>query len=123
MADKGAYILYHDLSSICSIMARYTYALRGDPADSTTELHMKQEACEIKSGELLTEHFLCDVNGKGEVPVLVPANPDCENQQPIPDSVDITYFIASRYASLLPQDQEKEAKRLISALHEINFFL
>lgn len=115
------YILYHDRVSICSIMARYAYAIRGRPAEDAAELHIQEEACDLKSRQQISEHFLCDLNAKGEVPVLSPAKLDAAHR-PIPDSVDITYFIAERYPSLIPKEHEEEIKRLISKLHEINFF-
>lgn len=54
--------------------------------------------------------------------MLAPANADDGGPAPIPDSVDITIFMANSYSSLIPKEHEKEVKRLIYALHDINFF-
>lgn len=115
-------ILYHDINSICSIMVRYTFAVRGKAADGDAGLRLAEEPIDIKRGEQLTEHYMCEINQNGQVPVLVPTNGDGERQKPIPDSVDITYFFAAHHPSLIPKDQEKEVKRLLHNLHEINFF-
>ena len=40
----------------------------------------------------------------------------------MPESVDITYYMAERYPALLPTDHEQDIKKFISKLHEINFF-
>lgn len=104
-------------------MARYTYAIRGDPAEINEELRFREQICELKAGQQLTEHFLCDINPKGEVPVLAPASSDGHTLDPIPDSVDITWFIAGRFPGLFPKEREMEIRRLVSILHEnINFF-
>ena len=123
MADKATpCVLYHDFNSICSIMARYTFSIRGNPADDGARLQITEEALDIKRGEQLTEHFLCDINANGEVPVLVPSSRDTGGLGPIPDSVDITYFFASRYPSLVPKEHERDVKKLLADLHDINFF-
>lgn len=116
---KDTCLLYHNFYSLYSIMVRYTYALRGAPADPDAEIVLREEIRSIKAGELLTEHFLCNVNSHGEVPVLVPED---GAGKPIPDSVAITHFLAERYPGLMPEEQEGEMKRLLERLHEINFF-
>lgn len=116
--DTG-YTLYHDPGSLCSILARYTFALRGAPADEHAAMHVRERICSLRASEQLTEHFLCNINPNGEVPVLVP---DDAQQSPIPDSVDISYVFASRHPSLLPEGKEGEIERLMRALHGINFF-
>lgn len=59
--------LYHFTFSICSIMVRYTFALRGEPADPGNKMRLTEEEVNIMKGEQLTEHFLCDINPAGEV--------------------------------------------------------
>ena len=119
---QPTHVLYHHQFSVCSIMVRYTFALRGAPKNEASEIRLEERVCDILRGEQLSEHYLCNVNANGEVPVLVPGNTKSSNNQPIPESVDITYYIASRYPSLLPKRHEDEIKRLIEALHHINFF-
>jgi glutathione S-transferase len=121
MMNKGqSWILYHDWHSICSIMARYVYAIRGEPRADSAELQMTEQVCSLRAGEQLTEHFLCDINNNGEVPVLVPANGE---QEAISDSVDITWLFADYFPGLLPKEHEGEIKRLVTELHaKVNFF-
>lgn len=122
MAPEATYILYHDPVSICSVMVRYTLALRGKAKDEDASLHVQERLCSLKNRDHLTEEFLCDVNPKGEVPVLVPAEQNTSRLGTIPDSVDITYFIADRHPSLLPSEKEEAIRKLMSDLHAINFF-
>lgn len=49
--------------------------------------------------------------------MLVPAG-----ARPIPDSVEITKYLASFYPSLVPASHEREIKDLLAKLHEISFF-
>lgn len=122
MAPQSTYILYHDPTSLCSIMVRYTFALRGKGKNEDAELQVQDRLCSLKNRDHLTEEFLCDINSKGEVPVLVPAESVEHYTGAIPDSVDITYFFADRYPSLLPSDNSENLRRLMSDLHAINFF-
>ena len=119
---QPTHVLYHHPFSVCSIMVRYTFALRGAPGNEASEIRLEERVCDILRGEQLSEHYLCDINANGEVPVLVPDISESSNGQPIPESVDITYYIANQYPSLLPKEHEDEIKRLLEALHHINFF-
>ncbi|KAH8658333.1 hypothetical protein BX600DRAFT_468996 [Xylariales sp. PMI_506] len=119
MADsKPNYILYHFTYSICSIMARYTYALRGQPSTPDGEIRLEEKVVNVMTGEQLTEQFLCEVNAYGEVPVLAPVN----SGKPIPDSLAITKFIAQTYPTLIPPSHTDEITGLLRDLHAINFF-
>lgn len=118
MANNAAtHTLYHNPFSICSIMVRYAFAVRGEPKDSQHRMNLREEIYDIMNKEQLSEHYLCDINANGEVPVL-----EFPNGKTMPESVDITYEIAKSYPSLLPTEHEKEIKRLVGALHNINFF-
>ena len=66
-ADKPTHLLYHFHYSICSIMVRYTYALRGTPNDPKNEIRIVEKEVHLFKGEQLTEHYLCDINPAGEV--------------------------------------------------------
>jgi hypothetical protein len=73
---KAPYVLYHHPYSICSIMVRYALALRGEPKAASDEMVVEERVVEIFKGEQLTEHFLCEVNPKGQVrtsPTFPPA--------------------------------------------------
>ena len=59
--------LYHFPYSICSIMVRYTFALRGQPKDTDSEIRIQEKPVDLWRGEQLTEHYLCDINTAGEV--------------------------------------------------------
>lgn len=64
---QPTHVLYHNYFSICSIMARYTYALRGEPKSANDDIRLEQKSIELPKGEQLTEHYLCDINPAGEV--------------------------------------------------------
>lgn len=66
-SDKPTHLLYHFHYSICSIMARHTYALRGAVNDPKNEIRIEEKAVHLGKGEQLTEHYLCDINPAGEV--------------------------------------------------------
>lgn len=100
-------------------MVRYTYALRGKPRDADAGMEVQEKVCSLKKREQLTEEFLCEINPNGEVPVLMPED---KHLKPIPDSLDITFAVADRYPSLLPDENREETTRLIRDLHGINFF-
>ena len=62
-----SYTLYHFPSSICSIMVRYTLAVRGPPRDEESAMAVAEKIINITRDEQLTEEFLCDINPKGQV--------------------------------------------------------
>jgi hypothetical protein len=62
-----SYILYYHPFSVCSIMVRYTYALRGPPKDSTSDMSVQEQMVDIFNDEQLSEHFLTAINPKGQV--------------------------------------------------------
>ena len=61
------HILYHNYYSICSIMVRYTAAIRGAPKDPESEILIEEQAIDIFHEEQLSEHFLCEINPLGQV--------------------------------------------------------
>lgn len=68
--------------------------------------------------EQLTEFFLCKINPDGQVPVL--AN-DALFKNPMPEAIDITWYICEWYPLLLPLEHERTIRELITKLHNINF--
>lgn len=64
---KLPYILYHNRLSICSIMVRYTLAIRGIAKDTASEMVVEEREIDIFHEEQLEESYLCDVNPKGQV--------------------------------------------------------
>lgn len=42
--------------------------------------------------------------------------------KPMPESLDITYYIAKQYPSLLPDSRVDQIVELLNELHDINFF-
>ncbi|KXT06096.1 hypothetical protein AC578_1301 [Pseudocercospora eumusae] len=119
MSTQGPakYVLYHYPYSICSIQVRYAFANRGEPSNQQKAVQLEERVIDIgPAREQLSEHFLCDVNSNGEVPVLVTADGS------IPESVDITYKLAESYPSMIPKHCEDEVKRLLAKLHQISFF-
>lgn len=60
MTPKPTHVLYHYDFSICSIMVRYAFALRGQAKDQDHEIRIKEQLVEIiKAKEQLSEHYLC----------------------------------------------------------------
>lgn len=53
-----------------------------------------------------------------QVPVLTSEALD----RPLPDSLDITFYIAERYPRLLPEAHEQKIKGLLQELHALNYF-
>lgn len=120
--EAATHTLHHDPVSICSVMVRYTYALRGEPKDNSAAMTVQEQPLSIRRGEHLAKDFLCNINRNGEVPVLVSAGSGIAPSEPMPDSMAITYFLASRYPSLLPEPHENEIKTRLEELHHVNFF-
>ncbi|KAF2769997.1 hypothetical protein EJ03DRAFT_343057 [Teratosphaeria nubilosa] len=119
-ANNPTHILYHFDYSICSIMVRYAFALRGNARDTAHEIRLKEEPVDIvKAKEQLSEHYLCDINANGEVPVLQPA---ASGEKPIPDSVEITKYLAGSYPTMIPTSHESQIKQMLSDLHGVSFF-
>ena len=54
-----------------------------------------------------------------KVPVLIH---DTNLSRPMPESVDITYFLCDRYPQLLPDENKDQIKALIEELHTISFY-
>jgi hypothetical protein len=59
--DDNQSILYHNAYSICSLMVRYTLALKGPPKDEHSTLNVREVSVDLFKGEHLTEEFLCDI--------------------------------------------------------------
>jgi hypothetical protein len=64
--------LYHNKFSVCSLMVRYTIALRGPPQDASSPILIRDQDMDIFHEEQLSEHFLCEINAKGQVYLLLP---------------------------------------------------
>ena len=64
--------LYHNKFSVCSLMVRYTIALRGPPQDASSPILVREQDVDIFHEEQLSEHFLCEINAKGQVYLLFP---------------------------------------------------
>ena len=140
------FMLYYGAHSICSIMVRMTYALRGPPKSGLADMQLVLQEVDIGNGnEQFTEHFLCDINKEGYVSksalvllsdssIVKSAYKSCgfmkvpvlTNESalpgPLPESEAITYFFCDRYPQLLPQEHESLIKRLITDLHKISFY-
>jgi len=113
-----SYTLYYFPYSICSIQARYTVAVRGEPKDVTSTATITEYVVDIMGKDHLTEEYLCDVNPKGQVPVLMSPSLD----KPITETLDITYHLAKMYPNLIPDAHRADMERLLRELHQINYF-
>ncbi len=66
--SKMSYTLYYHPYSICSIMVRYTLALRGPPKAGSPDVTVREEVVDINDSlDQLTENYLCNINPKGQV--------------------------------------------------------
>jgi glutathione S-transferase len=131
------YRLYFFPYSICSIMVRYTLALRGPAGNEADVMVVQEEEVDITADAQLTELFLCEVNAKGQVhqsqsstktlgkltsltqvPVLTsPVLPT-----PLADSLDITKYLIQQYPSLVPEAYKEQILDLLEKLHQISYF-
>jgi glutathione S-transferase len=112
-------ILYHHPYSICSIMVRYTLAIRGAPKDASAAIVVEEQEVDIYHGAQLKEQYLCEVNSKGQVPVLAGA---ALHPAPITKSLDITMYVAELYSDLQPTAHKQHIARFLHDLHAINYF-
>jgi hypothetical protein len=67
VAQSTPYILFWNPFSICSLMVRYTLAIRGTANRASEEMVLEEREVNIFAAEQLKEPFLCDVNPKGQV--------------------------------------------------------
>jgi hypothetical protein len=78
-----SYTLYHHPYSICSIMVRYTLALRGSPKDPSSQINVTEKVVDIFHEAQLEEDFLLNINAKGQVrtfPLPHPPSPSTTPQ-------------------------------------------
>ncbi|KAF9885394.1 hypothetical protein FE257_013012 [Aspergillus nanangensis] len=99
-------------------MVRHTIAIRGQAKDAGSEIPVNEEILNLFNKEQISEHFLCDVNPEGQVPVLASA----ELKRPIADSLEITFFLAEHYPSLIPDSHREQIVSLLKDLHSLNYF-
>jgi glutathione S-transferase len=118
--SPSTHILYHFQYSIRSLFVRYTYALRGPAAHPDIDIRLEEQHIDLRppTFDQLEDKFICDVNPSGEVPVLVSKR----DGSILPDSRAITFEIAKYYPQLMPKDLADEIRRLLTKLHEIDFY-
>lgn len=115
--SSNNYIFYHGTHSLCSIMVRYTIAVRGHHkvALPTTfsEVHI-----DIPAKQNITEDYLLNINRKGQVPAL----PSTSLDRPIADSLLITEYLMKEFPSLAPEGYRETIERGLRDLHALNFY-
>lgn len=130
------YTLYHNKYSVCSIMVRYTLALRGTPKDPSSPILIEEKDVDIFHQEQLSEHYLCEINPKGQVSacpsphsiklinqtLLVPVLTSSSLDKPLPDSLDITHYLSNFYPSLIPEAHKERITKGLQDLHSLNYF-
>ncbi|TVY87385.1 hypothetical protein LAWI1_G005630 [Lachnellula willkommii] len=144
-SEQVSAILYHHPYSICSIMVRYTLAIRGAPKEASTMMIVEEQEVDIFHGAQLEEQYLCEVNPKGQVSIV--GNPAISYGKtglefamadssikvpvlasvallpaPITDSLEITMYLAELYPNLQPKAHEQQIVRFLRDLHAINYF-
>lgn len=119
-SQESPFVLYYYTYSLNAIMVRFTIEMRGTPRSGRPNMEMQFKLVDIgpDSAEQLSEHYLCNINSKGKVPTL--AN-DKLLSKPMPESVDISWFLCDWYPSLLPSEHETKIRQLVTELHEINY--
>ena len=70
--EKRPYTLYHNPYSICALMTRYTWAVRGEPRDAAAAMTVEEKEVDIFHEAQLEEDFLCEINAEGQVSFLSP---------------------------------------------------
>ena len=117
---SSPFTLYYATYSICATMVRLTFAFRGPPKSSNPDMTFQIYAIDIspEKAEQLSEFYLCKVNPNGQVPTL--ANDELL-EKPMPQSLDISYYLCDWYPRLLPKEHEVVIRQLLKELHEINF--
>ena len=65
--EQTTHNLYHFNYSVCSIMVRYTVAVRGQAKDPGHEIIIEEKEVNLWKAEQISEHYLCDINAYGEV--------------------------------------------------------
>jgi len=111
------FTLYYGPASICSNMVLYTIASRASdelPGDSVTLKPVKTAG---PAFEQLSEDYLA-MNWKGHVPVLV----DSEAEKPIPETIEITRYLAPLIPSLFPKGKEQIIDDVLVDIHDINYW-
>ena len=66
-SEVSPHKLYFHPYSICSLMVRYALALRGEAKMSSSEIIVDLHEVDMFHGAQLEEHFLLDINPKGQV--------------------------------------------------------
>jgi glutathione S-transferase len=116
----STHILYHFQYSIRSLFVRYAYSLRGPAADPDVDINLEEQHIDLRPPgfDQLSEHFICDINPSGEVPVLVSK----QDRHILPDSRNITFKIAEYYPQLMPEEHTATIRRLLAELHAIDIY-
>lgn len=65
--DANTYVLYHHIYSVRSLMVRYAFAIAGEVDPVSSGIKIREESIDIFHDEQLNEHFLLDINPKGQV--------------------------------------------------------
>jgi hypothetical protein len=66
----AVHTLYHFQWSLFSLMARYTIALCGDPAEGVEPLIFDKKVVDLHRDENLSEEYLLNVNPNGQVGLM-----------------------------------------------------
>lgn len=61
------FVLYHHAFSVCSIMVRYTLALAEESSEASSRMDVREESVDLFKNEQIEEHYLTEVNAKGQV--------------------------------------------------------
>ncbi|KJZ71915.1 hypothetical protein HIM_08671 [Hirsutella minnesotensis 3608] len=119
-ALSSPFELYSAPYSVRAIIVRLTYAMRGRPREGYPDMTLRIKSISLspQNPEHLDEAFLCNVNKLGQVPVLVNKG---ALGAPMPQTLDISWYLCDWYPDLLPREHEAQIRRLLEELHAINY--
>ncbi|KAI1382393.1 hypothetical protein F4677DRAFT_401821 [Hypoxylon crocopeplum] len=119
---ESPFTLYTATYSICAIMVQMTYEMRGTPRQGYPDMKLERKVINISPHvrEQLNEFYLLNISPNGVVPVLVN---DKVLDKPMPESVDISFYISDWHPSLLPPQHKQVIEELVHELHDISYKL
>ncbi|OAQ98095.1 hypothetical protein LLEC1_00802 [Akanthomyces lecanii] len=113
--NPSVYTLHMFPFSLYSIMVMYTYVLGTEASDDGGRILLSNKLVNLHRDENISEEYLVKINSKGLVPTLTGGG----LSQPMPESLDISYWLCSHYPRLLPEAKESKIRQLLRDLHAI----
>ncbi|OAA60070.1 Thioredoxin-like fold protein [Cordyceps fumosorosea ARSEF 2679] len=113
--NSDAFTLHMFPFSLYSIMVMYTYVLGKQDASEDGGISLSYNLINLHRDENISEEYLAKINPKGLVPTLTGGS----LSQPMPESLDISYWLCSHFPHLLPEPNEAKIRKLLADIHAI----